>query len=61
MSVNVIRLFVDVGESSGVSLVTQSIQDSAHPKLSVYEHRRGHRLDRLVIKKTKTPLPGRLC
>jgi hypothetical protein len=61
MSVNVIRLFVDVGESSGVSLVTQSIQDSAHPKLSVYEHRRGHRLDRQVIKKAKTPLPGRLC
>ncbi len=40
MGVNVIRLLVDVGESSGVSLATQSVQDSSHAKLSVYEHRR---------------------
>ena len=56
MVVNVIRLFVDMGESSGASLVTQSVQDNAHPKLSEYEHRRVHRLDRQVIKKSKDAL-----
>jgi len=40
MGVNVIRLFVDVGESSGMSLVTQTVQDTSRPKSSVYEYLR---------------------
>jgi len=56
MVVNVIRLFVDVGESSGVSLVTQSVQDSSRPNSSVYKNLQGHWLDRYPIKKAKTPL-----
>jgi hypothetical protein len=38
MQVNVIRLLVDMGESSGMSSLEQSVQDSFNIKLSVYKH-----------------------